>query len=285
MAAKQAEEGMRLLKAGQGDVPVSTDREAAEAYKSSIEERIAILEAEAAKLTGKDNKKERTAKGKEVAELKADAQYVDACKVAKGLEPKNGFFVTRSRAPVPPPDTPPPPQPSANTDAVAQAAVTSPQAARREREERKPRKKDQSATAKEEPVGLTPTEATELEHLKSGIIERKLQLKADGLTGAQQNSDPQIVEWVLRMNELKEKQEPGSKQKDVQKDGKKDDRRKRNQPLSPEEQRQREKLQAEIDEYRRECRVQFGYSNKDLKADPELQEMEARLAALERRAS
>ena len=37
---------------------------------------ISALEAEAATLTGKDNKKERAAKGKEVAELKAE-QYHD----------------------------------------------------------------------------------------------------------------------------------------------------------------------------------------------------------------
>merc|ERR1719197_655110 len=58
-----------------------------------MEAQIAALEAEAAFLTGKDNKKERAAKGKQVAELKANAEYIDACKVVKGLEPKNGFFV------------------------------------------------------------------------------------------------------------------------------------------------------------------------------------------------
>lgn len=43
------------------------------------------MENQAALLTGKDNKKERAAKGKEVAELKAEQQYVDACKIVKGL--------------------------------------------------------------------------------------------------------------------------------------------------------------------------------------------------------
>ena len=39
------------------------DREAAEKYKVEIEARITCLEFQAARLTGKDNKKERSAKG------------------------------------------------------------------------------------------------------------------------------------------------------------------------------------------------------------------------------
>merc|ERR1740116_552477 len=50
------------------------------------------------KLTGKENKKERTAKSKEASELKVGKQYIDACKVLKGLEPKNGFFVLAGQA-------------------------------------------------------------------------------------------------------------------------------------------------------------------------------------------
>lgn len=40
------------------------DREAAEQYRKEIEARITCLEFEAARLTGKDNKKERSAKGR-----------------------------------------------------------------------------------------------------------------------------------------------------------------------------------------------------------------------------
>merc|ERR1719437_128122 len=50
-------------------------------------------------LTGKDNKKERTAKSKELSEFKVDKQYIDACKVSKGLEPVNGFFCTAPAQP------------------------------------------------------------------------------------------------------------------------------------------------------------------------------------------
>merc|ERR1719343_1038727 len=47
-------------------------------------------------LTGKDNKKERTAKSKELSDFKVQKQYIDACKVVKGLEPPNGFFLVKS---------------------------------------------------------------------------------------------------------------------------------------------------------------------------------------------
>jgi hypothetical protein len=57
--------------------------------------------------------------------------------------------------------------------------------------------------------------------LKKDIIERKSQLKAEGMSGGQQNKDAQIVQWVARMNELKEKECPGSTQKDDKKEGKK----------------------------------------------------------------
>ncbi|CAK9061526.1 Digestive cysteine proteinase 2 [Durusdinium trenchii] len=67
----QAEEGMKLFEAQQGSA-AEVDTAGAEKYKTEVEARIQALEAEANLLTGKDNKKERAAKGKEVAELKAE---------------------------------------------------------------------------------------------------------------------------------------------------------------------------------------------------------------------
>ncbi len=45
------------------------------------------------------------------------------------------------------------------------------------------------------------------------------------------------------------------------------------------------KLQAEVEAYKHRLKVEFGYSNKEIKADPDLAEMENRLAAFERRES
>ena len=70
----QAEEGLKLFQAEQGTA-AEVDKQGAEKYKAQVETRIASLEAEANLLTGKDNKKERAAKGKEVAELKAEQPF------------------------------------------------------------------------------------------------------------------------------------------------------------------------------------------------------------------
>lgn len=133
---------------------------------------------------------------------------------------------------------------------------------------------------KKESVGLSPSELKELEDLKQGIIERKAILKEQGLTGGQQNKDDAVVKMVMRLTELKEKQEPGSSKKE--KDAKKEVKKKT--PLSPEEQRDFVNLQGEVEIYKAKLRNEFGYSNKEMKADPDLQEMETRLAAFQKRA-
>merc|ERR1712061_833003 len=91
MGEQMAAEGMKLFEPESG--PLEVDKEAAEKYKADVDAQIAALDAEIAALSGKDNKKARTAKSKEASDLKVGKQYIDACKVVKGLEPKNGFFV------------------------------------------------------------------------------------------------------------------------------------------------------------------------------------------------
>lgn len=253
----QAEEGMKLF-AAQNGAAAEIDKAAAEAYKADIEARISTLEAAAATLTGKDNKKERAAKGKEVAELKAEQRYVDACKIVKGLDPKFGNFITKA-AEVPAFEKP---------EVIEEAQAKQDKA-----------KKDSKKDIKKESAGLSPAETKELEELKQGIVERKAILKEQGLSGGQQNKDEEVVKMVARMNELKEKQDPGSTKKE--KDAKKDSKKKT--PLSAEEQKEFAQLQNEIEVYKAKLRSEFGYSNKDMKADPDLKDMEARLAAFEKR--
>lgn len=247
---------MKLFEAQQGTA-AEVDRAAAEKYKAEVETRIATLEAEATLLTGKDKKKERAANGKEVAELKGEQQYVDACKIVKGLEPKFGYFVTKA----------------AEAPQVAVEVAVA--------EEIKPEKakKDTKKEIKKESAGLSPAETKELETIKQAIVERKAILKEQGMSGGQQNKDEEVVKMVARMNELKEKQEPGSTKKE--KDDKKGSKKKT--PLSAEEQKEFAQLQNEVEIYKAKLRQEFGYSNKDMKADPDLQDMEARLAAFEKR--
>jgi hypothetical protein len=262
---KQAEAGMALFKA-QEDGHLELDVPAAEKYKAAVEQRIAALEAEAAQLTGKDNKKERAAKGKEVAELKAESRYIDACKVAKGLEPKNGNFVKGGL-----------PAPKVKESAPAVAVVEAPAAVEEDaKKEKKPAKKMESA-------GLSPAETKELETLKQSIIDRKNQLKAEGMSGGQQNKDPQIVEWVTRMNVLKEKQEPGSTTGGDKKDKDAGKKKTSKAPLNQEEQKDMAKLEQEVETYKARLKAEFGYSKKEMAADPDLQEMETRLKELQKR--
>jgi hypothetical protein len=263
---KQAEAGMALFKAKE-DGPLELDVPAAEQYKATVEDRIAALEAEAAQLTGKDNKKERTAKGKEVADLKAESRYIDACKVVKGLEPKNGNFVKGGLQ-----------APKVKESVTAVAAVVEAPAAVEEET-----KKDKKPAKKMESAGLSPAETKELETLKQNIIDRKNQLKAEGMSGGQQNKDPQIVEWVTRMNVLKEKQEPGSTTGGDKKDKDAGKKKTSKAPLSQEEQKDMAKLEQEVETYKARLKAEFGYSKKEMAADPDLQDMETRLKELQKR--
>jgi len=253
-AMKQAAAGMALFK---NEEEVRTDKAGAEKFKAEVETEIATLEAEVASLTGKDNKKERSAKSKQVSDLKTTPQYIDACKVMKGLEPRNGFFTITLGRPA---------------EEAPKEEVKVEQPAETKKSEKKESKKKESA-------GISQAERDELERLKNDIIARKTELKAGGMSGGQQNKDPQVVEWVSRMNELKEKADPGS----TAKDNKKDDKKKSKAPLSAEEQKEADSLTGEIEIYKHNLKTEFGYSNKDIKADPELQEMEKKIADFEKR--
>jgi len=254
-----AAEGMKLFEPETG--PVEVDKAAAEKFKEEVEAQIAALDAHIATLTGKENKKERTAKSKEASDLKVGKQYIDACKVVKGLEPKNGFFIVAGQAK---PKEQAPKKEETEPAAAAAAEV---------------KKEKKEKAKKEENAGISPAERSELEQLKKDIIERKSQLKAEGMSGGQQNKDAQVVQWVARMNELKEKECPGSTQKDDKKEGKK----KSTAPLSSEEAKELDTLRGEVETYKHRLKTEFGYSNKDIKADQDLQDMEKRLAELEKR--
>jgi len=253
---KQAEAGMALFK---DKAQVEMDAPAAEAFKESHEALLAEMQKVIDSLTGKDNKKERTVKSKELSELKVDKQYIDACKVAKGIAPMNGFFSVASAEPV-------------------KAAAPEPQAAEAPADKiDADAKKAAKPTKKAESAGLSPAEKKELDQIKNDIVARKTKLKEEGMSGGQQNKDAQIVEWVARMSELKEKECPGSTQKPDKKEEKK---KKKN--LGSDMQKASDSLRQEIEEYRTKLKSEFGYSNKDIKADPDLAEMEARLHAIEK---
>merc|ERR1712060_697664 len=114
------------------------------------------------------------------------------------------------------------------------------------------KKESKGKAKKEESAGISPAERQELEQLKKDIIERKSQLKAEGMSGGQQNKDAQVVQWVARMNELKEKECPGSTQKDDKKEGKK----KSSAPLSSEEMKELDTLRGEVETYKHRLKTE-----------------------------
>mmetsp|Transcript_29111 Transcript_29111/g.46721 ORF Transcript_29111/g.46721 Transcript_29111/m.46721 type:complete len:86 (-) Transcript_29111:369-626(-) len=82
---------------------------------------------------------------------------------------------------------------------------------------------------------------------------------------------------------LKEKQDPGSAE---DKKGKEASKKKGSKaPLSKEEQKDLGQLELEVEQYKHKLKTEFGYSKKEMLADPDLQEMEAKLTELHKRAS
>merc|ERR1740129_509570 len=263
----QAAIGLELLKSDA--VEIEGDVGAATAYKTDIDAKHAQLEAEAAALTGKDNKKARSEKSKEASALRKTDEYIDAERVVKGLAPKHGHFVKAGQAP-------------AAKEAPAAAAAAAPADSDEHLAQVATAKEDKKKDSKKkvESAGISPAERQELEKLKTDIIATKASLKESGMSGGQINKDPEIVAWVARMNELKEKESPGSTAGG--KDGKDDKKEKKKKVLGSDAAKEVEALEKEVEEYKQKLKSEFGYSNKDINADPDMLEMQAKLKALKK---
>merc|ERR1711953_7067 len=203
--------------------------------------------------TGKDNKKARTVMSKEASTMKTDEQYIDACKILKGLPAPKGNFIKNVKLGDAPKSA------AAETDAKMA-------------EDKKEVKKDDKKPKKAESAGISKAERDELEKLKKDIIERKAELKAQGLSDGQCNKDEQVVAWVARMTELKIKEDPTL----AEGDKKKDDKKEKKKPSSEEKMQ----LEKKIEEYRVQLKSEFGYSDKDIKADPDYMDMQKQLSKL-----
>merc|ERR1712014_397344 len=208
-------------------------------------------EDQANALTGKDNKKARTELSKEVSTMKTEETYVDACKVVKGLAPPKGNFVKSVIA--------------GDKGKTTETASATPAA-----EEKKDAKKKDDKPKKVESAGLSKAERDELEQLKKDIIERKAALKAEGMSGGQCNKDEQVVAWVARMTELKIKEDPTL----ADGDKKKDEKKEKKKPASEE----KIALEKKIEEYKQQLINDFKYTAKDIKADPDMMDLQKQLA-------
>jgi len=256
-AVEQAEAGMKLFKE---ESVIEGDLEAATKFKEEIEAKMAKLEEESKALTGKENKKLRTEKDKEKAALKIQKDYIDACKVVKGLPPVHGHFVK-----------------SGGAKAAEPAAAAAPVAEEKKEETEKKEEKKEKPKKKEESAGISREERAELEGLKQKIIDKKAELKAQGMSGGQCNKDADVVAMVARMNELKEKESPGSTT------AAKDDKGgKKKKVLDSDTQKMLEEKKRLFEEYAEKLRTEFKYSKKEIQADPEYQEMKAEIAKMEK---
>merc|ERR1711897_131710 len=139
-------------------------------------------------------------------------------------------------------------------------------------EEKKDVKKDDKKAKKTESAGISKAERDELEKLKKDIIERKAELKGQGLSGGQCNKDEQVVAWVARMTELKIKEDPTL----AEGDKKKDEKKEKKKPASEEKMQ----LEKRMEEYRPQLKSEFGYSDKDIKADPDYMDMQKQMSKL-----
>lgn len=258
-AQKMAEAGMALFaKEGADDVEVDTS--AAAAFKAEQEKAIEEKTELEKTLTGKDNKKQRTAVAKEIKDMKNDPKYIDACKIAKGMDPPKGNFIVKKSAPAAA-------APAAEAAApAAEPAAPAAESAKKAKDDKKPKKT--------ESAGISKAERDELESLKQQIIKKKAELKEQGLSGGQCNKDPEVVTMVARMQELKIKEDPTLAEGG---DGKKE--KKKDKKLSAESEAEKKKLEEEIEEYRMKLQTEFKYTKKEINADPDMQDMLAKMKA------
>jgi len=259
--AKQAAAGLALF-ASSADAAIEVDKDAAQKFKDETDVKIKALEDEAAALTGKDNKKARTEKSKEASSLKTTPEYIDATRILKDQEPKNGHFCKK---------------PAAAAAAAAPAAeAAAPAAAADDKKAGKDKPKKAAAAA-----GISPAERKELDSLKDDIIKKKKELKEGGMSGGQINKDEAITAMVARMNELKEKENPGCLE--AAKSEKKESSKKSGKKMSKEMEAEVGALEQEIEEYRaRLAGPEFKYSKKEIAADPDMQDMTKKLKDLQK---
>jgi hypothetical protein len=218
--------------------------------------KIKVLDAEMEQLTGKDNKKARNAKSREVSDMKKTDDFVDAERVIAGKEPlqekwKGEAKVEKKEEIV-----------LEVVDKTAYVAPTSITKDKKEKKEKKP-----------ESAGISPAERDELEKLKVEIVAKKTALKEQGLSGGQQNKDPDVVKMVTRMQELKVKSGEISGDAKADKKAAKGKGPKGN----PEE---IQKLTQEIEDYKLKLKTEFGYTKNDIAKDEDILEMQKRLKAM-----
>merc|ERR1711939_469547 len=145
---------------------------------------------------GKENKKARNARSRVIAEMKKDVNFMDAERIIAGkeaLSPMNRDPNTPSRK-------------VGKYDHLFAQKATMPDgklayvAPTAEIGVSGGKKKEKKAK------DLSEEEKNLMEKLKNDIVAKKSELKAEGMSGGQINKHAEIVEWVNKLNALKEKE-------------------------------------------------------------------------------
>jgi len=235
------------------------NRAQAEAILAETMSKVKHLEVEIDTLTGKDNKKARNARSRVIAEMKKDANFMDAERIIAGKEALT-------------PSNRDPNSPSKKVGEydhlfaqkatmldgkLAYVAPTSEIGAAGGKKKEKKAK------------DLSEEEKQQMEKLKNDIVAKKSELKAEGMSGGQINKNAEIVEWVNKLNALKEK-EAQLKGSMTEKDLKKEEKGKKG------DEKEIAKLREDIDAYKLKLKEEFGYSKQDINKDPDLVEMQTR---------
>lgn len=121
-----------------------------------------------------------------------------------------------------------------------------------------------------EASGLSPSEAKEVEELLVKLAERKAYLRTEGYTEKEQDKDEQVMGWLIRLQELREKEIHDKKRaKHISKE-------------MEEDLHELVKLEEDLESLKRDMKAERDCSNKDLKHEPVLCELEERLVVLRR---
>jgi len=201
-------------------------------------------------------KKARNAKSREIAELKKDANFMDAERILVGKEPITPSNKTPQNSK---------PKGGEYDDLFASADAGKNYVAAVSTELVFTSKKKKEKAAK----GLTEKELEDMEKLKQNIMTKKSELKAEGMSGGQINKNSDIVDWVAKLNALKEK-EAALKGNMTEKEAKKEATGKKGDP------KEIEKLRQDIEDYKAKLKEEFGYSKNEINKDPDLMDMQKR---------
>jgi len=232
----------------------------AQAILAETMAKVKSLESEISDLTGKENKKARNARSRVIAEMKKDVNFMDAERIIAGkeaLSPMNRDPNTPSKK-------------VGEYDHLFAQKATMPDGklayvaptadigvAGTKKKEKKVKE-------------LSEEEKQQMEKLKNNIMTKKSDLKAEGMSGGQINKDSEIVEWVNKLNALKEK-EAQLKGDMTAKDVKMEQKQKKG------DEKEIARLRDEIDAYKLKLKEEYGYSKQDINKDPDLVEMQKRL--------